>query len=147
MFRGPWNTVAIVLDQPLELGLDAKDQVLLALTLLVGVITLGTGLGSGVYVDGKLVPNLELGHHPLRKGKTYEDYVSKRALEKVGERRWNKRVRRIIAQVMPIWNPRILYIGGGNSRLIHGKLPDNVRVVDNIAGILGGIRLWQETRP
>jgi Ca2+:H+ antiporter len=35
--------VSIVLDQPLELGLGAKDQVLLALTLLVGVITLGTG--------------------------------------------------------------------------------------------------------
>jgi Ca2+:H+ antiporter len=35
--------VSIVLDQPLLLGLDAKDQVLLALTLLVGVITLGTG--------------------------------------------------------------------------------------------------------
>ena len=35
--------VSIVLRQPLELGLDAKDQVLLALTLLLGVITLGTG--------------------------------------------------------------------------------------------------------
>jgi Ca2+:H+ antiporter len=35
--------VSIVLRQPLELGLDAKEEVLLALTLLVGVITLGTG--------------------------------------------------------------------------------------------------------
>src|SRR5262249_33436282 len=35
--------VSIAIGQPLELGLDAKDQVLLALTLLVGVVTLGTG--------------------------------------------------------------------------------------------------------
>ena len=35
--------VSIALQQPLELGLGAKDQLLLALTLLVGVITLGTG--------------------------------------------------------------------------------------------------------
>jgi Ca2+:H+ antiporter len=36
-------TVSIALGQPLELGLSTKDEVLLALTLLVGVITLGTG--------------------------------------------------------------------------------------------------------
>lgn len=37
------------------------------------VITLGTGFGSALFVDGKLVPNLEMGHHPFRKGETYEE--------------------------------------------------------------------------
>src|SRR2546425_10303233 len=56
------------------------------------VITLGTGFGSGLFVDGKLVPNLEIGHHPFQKGKTYEDLLSDAALKKVGKRKWNKRV-------------------------------------------------------
>ena len=37
------------------------------------VLTLGTGIGSALFVDGRLVPNLELGHHPFQKGKTYEE--------------------------------------------------------------------------
>ena len=54
------------------------------------VLTLGTGLGSALFVDGRLVPNLELGHHPLRKGMTYEDYVGKAALARGSARSSNK---------------------------------------------------------
>jgi len=39
------------------------------------ILTFGTGLGSGLFYEGTYVPNLELGHHPFRKGKTYEDYL------------------------------------------------------------------------
>ncbi|MBW1876192.1 MAG: ROK family protein, partial [Deltaproteobacteria bacterium] len=39
------------------------------------VVTLGTGMGAALFTEGVLVPNLELGHHPLRDGHTYEDLV------------------------------------------------------------------------
>lgn len=108
------------------------------------VLTLGTGLGSALFVDGRLVPNLELGHHPFRKGKTYEDYVGKEALGAVGKKRWRKRVAKVINQLEPIWNYRLLHIGGGNVKLLHAdEMPSNVRLHSNLGGVLGGIALWR----
>ena len=108
------------------------------------VLTFGTGMGTALYMDGKYVPNLELAHHPLKKGKTYEDYVGKAALKKVGKKKWNKRVAEVIAQVLPIWNPRHLYLGGGNAKYLTIDLPENVTITPNIAGLLGGIALWHD---
>jgi len=108
------------------------------------VITLGTGMGCALYVDGKYVPNLELAHHPFRKGKTYEEYVGGRALEKVGKKAWNERVAKVLAQIDPIWNPRRIYVGGGNAKHVRIDLPSHVRITDNVAGLLGGIALWNE---
>ena len=108
------------------------------------VLTLGTGLGSALFVDGRLVPNLELGHHPFRNGKTYEDLVGKASLEKSGKKRWRKHVRAAIAQLDPIFNYRTIYLGGGNARLLKpDDLPSNARVTSNEAGLLGGIKLWR----
>jgi polyphosphate glucokinase len=108
------------------------------------VLTLGTGMGCALYIDGKYVPNLELAHHPFKDGKTYEDYVGGRALDKVGKKKWNKRVEEVLTQIDPIWNPRRIYIGGGNAKHLRLNLPPHVRVTDNVAGLLGGIRLWDE---
>jgi polyphosphate glucokinase len=108
------------------------------------VLTLGTGMGCALYVDGKYVPNLELAHHPFRHGKTYEDYVGAAALERVGRKKWNKHVQQVVEQILPIWNPRKLYLGGGNARLIDLPLPKNVKVTENIAGLLGGSALWKD---
>ena len=107
------------------------------------VLTLGTGLGSALFVDGNLVPNLELGHHPFRKKHTYEDYVGKAALKKVGKKRWNRRVLQVLRLVQPIWNPRTIFLGGGNAKKLTVSLPPNVRTVANVAGLLGGIHLWR----
>lgn len=107
------------------------------------VLTLGTGLGSALFVDGQLVPNLELGHHPFRKGMTYEEQVGRAALDDVGKKRWNRRVRRMISMLDRIINYRALYIGGGNAKKLEGELPANVRIVSNEAGLLGGIALWR----
>ncbi|MEO7112683.1 MAG: ROK family protein [Polyangiaceae bacterium] len=106
------------------------------------VITLGTGMGCALYMDGKYVPNLELAHHPFKGKKTYEDYVGVRALDKIGKKKWNKHVEKVIAQIEPIWNPRKIYLGGGNAKHLTIKLPDNVVKTENIAGLLGGIKLW-----
>jgi polyphosphate glucokinase len=108
------------------------------------VLTLGTGLGCALYLDGHYVPNLELAHHPFRGRKTYEDYVGRKALDKVGKKRWNKRVRRVIDQIIPVWNPRRMYIGGGNAKHLKGELPEIVTVTSNIAGLMGGIALWHD---
>lgn len=108
------------------------------------VLTLGTGMGCGLYIEGHYVPNIELAHHPFRGKKTYEECVSNAARKRVGNERWNKRVRRVIAQLDPIFNYRRLYIGGGNARhLDASRLPPNVTVVENAAGLLGGIKLWR----
>ncbi len=108
------------------------------------VITLGTGMGCALYVDGKYVPNLELAHHPFHGGKTYEEYVGNAALERVGKKKWNKHVAKVLAQIQPTWNPRCIYVGGGNARLVDIPLAANVKITDNIAGLLGGFALWKD---
>jgi polyphosphate glucokinase len=107
------------------------------------MVTLGTGIGSGLFVDGRLVPNLELGHHAFRKGETYEEQLGQAALDAVGKKRWRRRLKLAIAQILRVFWPDQLYLGGGNSRLVDWKLPAGVRVVPNEAGILGGIALWR----
>ncbi len=106
------------------------------------VITLGTGVGSALFLDGRLVPNLELGHHPFRGGRTYEQLLGDRALKRVGKALWKKRLRSAVKTLLETFNCRRLYLGGGNSRLVDGRLPAGVEVVSNLAGLLGGIRLW-----
>lgn len=110
------------------------------------VITLGTGMGCALFLDGKYVPNLELAHHPFGHGCTYEEWVSEKALARVGKKRWNRRVREVVAQVKPIWNPRMIYLGGGNAKHLVGKLPPYVEVVANLAGLYGGIALWHDQK-
>ena len=110
------------------------------------VLTLGTGLGCALYIDGAYVPNLELAHHPFgnSRGESYEEYVGKKALDKVGKKRWNKRVRKVLDQVQPIWNPRKIFLGGGNVKHLKIELPENVIAGSNTAGLLGGIALWRD---
>jgi polyphosphate glucokinase len=107
------------------------------------LVTLGTGMGFGLYIDGRYVPNVELGHHPFCKKKTYEDRVSNAELKAIGKRKWNRRVFEVIEQLAPIFNFRKLYLGGGNARYVKAaKLPENVSVVDNVIGLRGGVKLW-----
>jgi len=107
------------------------------------LLTLGTGMGSALFTDGKLCPGLELGHHPWRE-KTYEDYIGRRGLDEYGKKQWNKRLREVIAQTAATFNWDHLYLGGGNTKKIDFKLPKNVTIVSNADGILGGVALWRE---
>jgi len=106
------------------------------------VITLGTGFGSALFINGKLVPNLEMGHHPFRKRETYEEQLGRAALEKEGKKKWNARLERAIATLDHLFNYDTLYIGGGEAKNIKFDLPHNAKIVPNVSGLLGGIRLW-----
>ncbi|MBV8491868.1 MAG: ROK family protein, partial [Alphaproteobacteria bacterium] len=87
------------------------------------VLTLGTGAGTAIFWHGRIMPHLELAHHPVHGGKTYEDYVGNTALQKIGKKRWNRRVGRVIEVLRRLVNFDHLYIGGGNARRIVFELP------------------------
>ncbi len=107
------------------------------------VLTLGTGAGTALFQDGRLAPHLEFAHHPVRGKKTYNQYVGRDALKKVGGKRWNHRVGRVIEILEALVHYDVLYIGGGNSKRIEEPLPEHVKIVSNDAGITGGIALWR----
>ncbi len=109
------------------------------------VITLGTGMGGALFLNGNLIPNLEPGHHEFRKGNTYEEQLGNAALETAGKKKWNDRLEKAIASLEHLFNYDILYLGGGNTKFITFTLPSNVKIVPNISGLLGGIALWRET--
>ena len=106
------------------------------------VITLGTGFGSALFVNGRLVPNLEMGHHPFRKGETYEEQLGRAAMDKEGKKKWNTRLEKAIATLDRLFNYDALYIGGGETKNIKFDLPKNATVIPNVSGLLGGIKLW-----
>lgn len=108
------------------------------------VLTLGTGLGSALFVNGHLVSNLELGHHPFKKGKTYEERVCDAEFRRLGKKEWSERVSEMLDQLAPIFNYEILHLGGGNAEHIKADLPANVRLFSNVDGMTGGIRLWDD---
>jgi polyphosphate glucokinase len=107
------------------------------------VITLGTGMGSALFTEGLLCPGLELGHHPWRK-KTYEDYLGKRGLRKLGVKRWNKLVKRAVAQTAATFNWDTLYIGGGNATKLTLKHSRDIKIISNEEGLLGAMALWRD---
>src|SRR5262245_27591319 len=111
------------------------------------LVTMGTGIGSALFLDGHLIPNLELGHHPFRRGQTYEQQLGDKTMKRIGRRRWNRRVRRAVELWLQTFNCRRLYLGGGNARLLTARLPAEAKVTSNLAGLLGGIRLWSEPDP
>ena len=110
------------------------------------VITLGTGFGTALFQDGRLAPHLEISQHPFRKGETYDRQLGQAARKEIGNARWNKRVRKAIENLRILTNFDRLYVGGGNAKKLEGELGDDVVIADNAAGILGGIRLWDEPR-
>jgi polyphosphate glucokinase len=134
------------LGKPVRVANDADVQ---GLAVIAGkgvemVITLGTGFGTGLYLDGRLGPHLELSHHPFRKGETYDEHLGNAARKKVGNKKWNKRVRKAIDELRSLTSFDHLYIGGGNAKKIDFELDPDVTLVSNEAGIRGGVALWQD---
>ncbi|MEU0399843.1 polyphosphate--glucose phosphotransferase [Streptomyces sp. NPDC006197] len=121
------------------------------------LLTLGTGIGSAVFVDGRLVPNTELGHLEL-KGHDAETRASTRAKEDEGlswEHWATRRLRKYLAHVEMLFSPELFIIGGGVSRKADKFLPliEGIRAkivpaeLQNNAGIVGaGMAAGTEAR-
>ena len=127
---------------PVKIVNDAAMQALGAhtggRTLFLG---LGTGLGSALVVDGKLIP-LELAHLPYRRGRTFEDYVGVRGLDRLGRRKWTRHVHEVVALLRNAMQADTVVLGGGQTKKLK-SLPPGVRTTDNHCAILGGLRLWE----
>ena len=100
---------------------------------------LGTGLGSAMIVQGIVEP-MELAHLPYRKA-TYEDYVGERGLDRLGKRRWRRRVADVVQALAAALEPTDVVIGGGNARRLK-ELPPGARRGDNANAFAGGYILW-----
>jgi polyphosphate glucokinase len=107
------------------------------------VMTLGTGVGTAAFFNGDLALHLELAHHPLADGETYNEYLGDAALKDIGKKKWNKRVVKAVAVVDALVLPDAILIGGGNAKHVTADLGPKVRLIDNSAGLLGGIKLWE----
>jgi len=100
---------------------------------------LGTGLGSALIADGIVQP-LEVGHLPFR-DKTFEDYVSERALERHGRKRWRHAVFEVVERLSAAMEPDYVVLGGGGADELE-DLPPKSRRGDNRRAFVGGFRLW-----
>lgn len=112
------------------------------------VVTLGTGFGTALLMDGYLLPHLEIAHHPIKKDVDYDIYIGDQALEEIGAKKWNRRVQKVIEILKTVFNYDHLYIGGGNAKKLDFELDANMTTVSNKDGIKGGARLWKlEEKP
>ncbi len=84
---------------------------------LVAILTLGTGIGSSLFIDGKLVPNTELGHLIIR-GKDAEERATDRARQERGYswKQWGKHVSEYLEYLESLITPDLFIIGGGVSK-------------------------------
>jgi polyphosphate glucokinase len=131
--------------KPVQLVNDAAMQALGSYdggTMLF--LGLGTGLGSALVIDGRLVP-LELARLPYRDGEM-EDYVGLRGLRKYGKRRWRKLVAEVVAALRSALIVDYVVLGGGNARRLK-ELPEGCRLGSNAFAFAGGERLWAEKLP
>jgi polyphosphate glucokinase len=102
---------------------------------------LGTGLGTALIVDGVLEP-MELAHLPYKKGRTYEDYVGKKGLKRLGKRKWRRNVADVITRLRTALEVDDVVVGGGNEKLLK-HLPEGVRLGRNANAFAGGFRMWR----
>ena len=103
---------------------------------------LGTGLGSAMIADGVLEP-MEMGHMPYKHGKTYEDYLGIRGLKRLGRKKWEREVTKVVELMRAALEPEEVVLGGGNAKKLK-KLPPGTRLGNNDNAFRGGFELWNE---
>lgn len=106
------------------------------------LFTLGTGFGCALFDAGRLLPKLEMSQAPFRQGETYDQQLGHHARERLGNRRWSRRVRQAVATLRPVLWWDHLYVGGGGAKHLTVDLGPAVTIVTNESGLLGGVRLW-----
>jgi polyphosphate glucokinase len=112
---------------------------------VVILLTLGTGIGSAIFIDGVLLPNTEFGHMEIR-GKDAEERASARIRKEksLGWKKWSVHINEFLSRMDALFSPDLYIIGGGVSRR-HDKffkyLKSGTEIVParmrNHAGIIG----------
>ena len=133
------------LKKPVKLLNDADVQ---GLAVINGkglelVCTLGTGFGTAWFRDGELMPHMDLAHLVMRRKDDFDVVVGDATRRQIGNARWNKRIKKLIPVLQTVFNYDHLYLGGGNSSDVKFKLPRNVTIVSNDAGMEGGAYAWR----
>ena len=130
--------------KPVKLLNDADVQGLAAIRGkgLELVCTLGTGLGTAWFRDGELMPHMDLAHLVVRKKDDFDIYVGDVTRRKISNAQWNRRIKKLVGVLETVFAYDRLYLGGGNSRCVNFKLPRNVAIVSNDAGMEGGAFAW-----
>ncbi len=127
--------------QPVQVINDAALQAMAAtepgVVLFLG---LGTGLGSALLLNSRLVP-LELSELRIDRGRTLENRLGKDGLRILGKKRWEASVHEHVAYLRKAFLTDQIVIGGGNAKKLK-KIPDGVRLGENSDVINGGLRLW-----
>lgn len=120
---------------------------------LLMVITLGTGIGSGMVYNGKLIPNSELGMMRLENGMISEEFASEAAKKKDGIKsaEWGERLDLFLKTVESLFYPDLIILGGGGSKKyekFENKLTLDTEVLPaklrNLAGIIGAALLVEQ---
>lgn len=113
---------------------------------VVVMITLGTGIGSAIFLDGKLLPNTEFGHVLHKNGEVFEKYAadSARKREKLSRKKWGDRLHEYFEHIELLLSPDLFIIGGGASKKLdkfEARININTPIVaaesENNAGIIG----------
>jgi polyphosphate glucokinase len=117
---------------------------------MVVMLTVGTGLGSGVFFNKKLIPNVELGAVPYKKYKRIEHYTanSVRKKEDLSYSDWGKRLNEFLKLTVTLFSPELIVLGGGVSKKLHKyksqfsvDVPVVAATLQNNAGIVGAAML------
>lgn len=140
------NALMQMLNKPAQVVNDADLQ---GIGMVSGkglemMITLGTGFGTALLFDGKLLPHFEIAHHPVKTDKDYDEYIGEQAYKKRGKEHWNYRLKKVINILKTVFNYDRLYISGGNAKNIDFELDKNIFIVNNREGIKGGAKLWKQ---
>jgi polyphosphate glucokinase len=122
---------------------------------VVMFLTIGTGLGTAIFVEGKLMPNTELGHIDIR-GKEAEHRASAaiKTKEKLSWKQWASRLNNVLLTYEALLNPEIFVLGGGissdfakYSKYLTTESPVVAAKLQNLAGIVGAAMAAHEKYP
>ena len=138
--------VAILNDADAAALAESRFGVAKGVSGLVLMVTFGTGVGSGMLVDGQLIPNVELGMIELEGHRPAEVFFSAKARESDGLtwEEWGERANRFLTHVNRVFAPTLIVLGGGAAKkweqfehCLDSSLPVELAAIRNNSGIVG----------
>ena len=107
------------------------------------MVTLGTGVGTGAFNNGRLLPHMELSHGSFA-GTNIDIALGDAQRKEIGDKAWRPLVTKALIDFDAMFFPDKMFIGGGNAtRLRVQDLIPGCEIVPNTAGLIGGVRAWE----